>query len=270
KQFKDIYEHSKRKFIQPTQCIDDNINQIKNLRWELRNTFDRNALFKEGYAVLSDESFPFYSLCYTCGSMGSDIIHYEQQNSNFHNQQWFCPVCIKCDCGQALISNERNLLSTAKTITSQQSRMCSDCLNNMKIFRANKNDNIEKCHLCEKFIEQYITKPKPLFSMTLIGKQTPQKINNLLQCIKCKHHFHPICDGYLNDDVTLITYIQDICSNIICSKCDINQKENIKNSLTNYKLQVVKNTIASITSTLQIIISEENHLNNMKVYMSNL
>ncbi|CAF3914064.1 unnamed protein product [Adineta steineri] len=345
KQFKDIYEHSKRKFIQPTQCIDDNINQIKNLRWELRNTFDRNALFKEGYAVLSDESFPFYSLCYTCGSMGSDIIYCnsccqayhtaclneserpllcptpeswlcpncivccicsllknsqiitcfeckrnfhikcikqtkdEQQNSNFHNQQWFCPVCIKCDCGQALISNERNLLSTAKTVTSQQSRMCSDCLNNMKIFRANKNDKIEKCHLCEKFIEQYITKPKPLFSMTLIGKQTPQKINNLLQCIKCKHHFHPICDGYLNEDVTLITYIKDICSSIICSKCDINQKENIKNSLTNYKLQgdynqgaapVVKNTIASITSTLQIIISEENHLNNMKVYMSNL
>ncbi|CAF3608295.1 unnamed protein product, partial [Rotaria sp. Silwood2] len=64
KQFKYLYEHSKRKAIEPTQSIDDNINQSKNLRWEVRNTFNRSDLLKEGYAVLSDESFPFYSLCY--------------------------------------------------------------------------------------------------------------------------------------------------------------------------------------------------------------
>ncbi|CAF1266168.1 unnamed protein product [Rotaria sordida] len=64
KQFKYFYEHSKRKPIESTTTIDDNINQRKKLRWELRNTFNRNDLFKEGYAVLSDESFPFYSLCY--------------------------------------------------------------------------------------------------------------------------------------------------------------------------------------------------------------
>jgi len=64
KQFKYLYEHSKRKSIEPTKCIDENQNQIKKLRWELRNTFNRIDLLKEGYAVLSDESFPFYSLCY--------------------------------------------------------------------------------------------------------------------------------------------------------------------------------------------------------------
>jgi hypothetical protein len=65
KQFKYLYKHSKkRKFIDATQSIDENINQIKKLRWELRYSFNRNDLFKEGYAVLSDELFPFYSLCY--------------------------------------------------------------------------------------------------------------------------------------------------------------------------------------------------------------
>jgi hypothetical protein len=64
KKFKYIYNHSKRKVIEPTQCINDNINEINKLRWELRNSFNRIDLFKEGYAVLSDESFPFYSLCY--------------------------------------------------------------------------------------------------------------------------------------------------------------------------------------------------------------
>jgi hypothetical protein len=64
KQFKYIYNHSKRKVIEPTQCINDNIDEINKLQWELRNSFNRIDLFKEGYAVLSDESFPFYSLCY--------------------------------------------------------------------------------------------------------------------------------------------------------------------------------------------------------------
>ncbi|CAF4812089.1 unnamed protein product [Rotaria sp. Silwood1] len=194
----------------------------------------------------------------------------EQQYHNIRNQIWFCPLCIKCDCGQTIISNEQNLLSLTKSFSSQQSLMCSDCLNNMKIIRTNKTNQIEKCHLCERFIEQFITKPKPLFSLTLIGNQSQQKIQNLLQCIKCKHRFHPKCDGYLNEDIILIPYIKNISTNIICSKCDYNQKENIKQSLINYKLQVVKNIITSITSTLQIMIAEENRLNNMKHYMSKL
>ena len=63
--------------------------------------------------------------------------------------------------------------------------MCNDCLNNMKILRTNKIDQIEKCHLCEKFIEQFLTKPKPLFSLSLIGNKKEEKIKHLLQCIKC-------------------------------------------------------------------------------------
>ncbi|CAF1127439.1 unnamed protein product [Rotaria sordida] len=336
KQFKYFYEHSKRKPIESTTTIDDNINQRKKLRWELRNTFNRNDLFKEGYAVLSDESFPFYSLCYMCGSMGNDLIYCnsccqayhraclnqsecpnlcptpeswlcpncivcnicglvkdsqliscsdckrifhikcikqskdEQQYYNIRNPIWFCPLCIKCDCGQTIISNEQNLLSLTKSFSSQQSLMCLDCLNNMKIIRTNKINQIKKCHLCEKFIEQFITKPKPLFSLTLIGNKIEKKNQNLLQCIKCKHYFHPKCDGYLNEDIILIPYIKNISTNIICSKCNYDQKEDIQKSLINYKLQVIKNTIASITSTLQIMISEENRLNNMKYYMSNL
>jgi len=64
KKFQYLYDHSKRKSIQPTKSINENLNQTKNLRWELRNTFNRNDLLKEGYTILSDESFPFYSLCY--------------------------------------------------------------------------------------------------------------------------------------------------------------------------------------------------------------
>jgi len=64
KKFKYLYDHSKRKLIEPTKSIDENLNQTKKLRWELRNTFNRIDLLKEGYAVLSDQSFPFYSLCY--------------------------------------------------------------------------------------------------------------------------------------------------------------------------------------------------------------
>jgi hypothetical protein len=64
KQFQYLYEHSKRKTIEPTACLDEIINSTKKLRWELRHTFHRIDLLKEGYAVLSEESFPFYSLCY--------------------------------------------------------------------------------------------------------------------------------------------------------------------------------------------------------------
>ena len=161
----------------------------------------------------------------------------EQQNLKIRNQIWFCPSCIKCDCGQALISNEQNLLLLTKSLSSQQSLMCSDCLKNMKIIRTTKPNNIEKCHLCDRFIEQFITKPKPLFSLSLIGNQTQRQVHPLLQCIQCKHRYHPKCDGYLNEDVTLITYIKDMDANIVCSKCDYNQKENIKKCLINYKFQ---------------------------------
>ena len=161
----------------------------------------------------------------------------EQQNFRIRNQIWLCPLCIKCDCGQALVSNEQNLLSLTKSFLSQQSRMCSNCLNNMKIIRTIKTNNIEKCHLCEKFIEQFITKPKPLFSLTLVGNQSQQKTNTLLQCIKCKHRFHPKCDGYLNEDVVIVPYVKNISTNMVCSKCDSIERENIKKSLTNHKIQ---------------------------------
>lgn len=64
RQFKSVHESNRRKPIETTQSIDDDRNQIKKLKWELKNTFNRNELLKEGYAVLSDTSFPFYSLCY--------------------------------------------------------------------------------------------------------------------------------------------------------------------------------------------------------------
>jgi hypothetical protein len=143
-------------------------------------------------------------------------------NSYLLNQTWFCPSCIKCDCGQALTSNERNILSLTKTFSSQQSLMCFDCLNNMKLVLQEKNDNIEKCHLCEKYIEQILTK---------------QQRNSLLQCIKCKNRFHPKCDGYLNEDAILIPHIKNLCLNIICSKCDFDESQKIKKFLLEYKTE---------------------------------
>jgi hypothetical protein len=195
---------------------------------------------------------PNCNVCNICGLLGNSplitcsdckrIFHIkclksskdEQQYLNIRYQLWFCPLCIKCDCGQKLLFNEQNLLSLTKSLSSQQALMCTDCLNNMKMLRTNKNDKIEKCHLCEKFIEQFITKPKPLFSLSLIGNQPKSKVNYLLQCYQCQHRFHPICDGYLNEDVTLISYIS---MKIICSKCNDEQRENVRNSLINYKLQ---------------------------------
>lgn len=68
-QFKYYYDHGLRKAIQPTNSSEIFINQsndiyLEKLRWELRNTFNRIDLFKEGYCVLSNEPFPFHSLCY--------------------------------------------------------------------------------------------------------------------------------------------------------------------------------------------------------------
>ncbi|CAF4703283.1 unnamed protein product, partial [Rotaria socialis] len=146
-------------------------------------------------------------------------------NSYLINQTWFCPSCIKCDCGQPLVSNDRNILSLAKTFSSQQSLMCFDCVNSIKLIRMQKNDNIEKCHLCEKYIEQ------------MFPKQQQKQINYFLQCIKCRNRFHPKCDGYLNEDADIIPHIRHLCLNIICSKCDSDEKEKLKKSLLDYKLQ---------------------------------
>ena len=198
---------------------------------------------------------PNCTICNICGlSMNSSIISCsdcrrrfhlqclkqgkdEQHNPNLSNPLWLCPLCIKCDCGQALASTEHNLVSLNKSRASQQSLMCAECLKNMKIIRSNKNEDIERCHLCTKFIEQFSTTPKPLFSVSLIGKQSQQKVRNLLQCTRCKHRFHPKCDGYLNEDVTLLPYVNTECTNMICSKCDGNESDQIKATLMNYKLQ---------------------------------
>ncbi|CAF0824467.1 unnamed protein product [Adineta steineri] len=366
-QFKYLYDHGLRKSVQPTNGLEILPNQnneiyLEKLRWELRNTFNRIDLFKEGYCVLSNEPFPFYSLCYMCGSMGSELIYctncceayhptclneYErprldsicdlwlcpncnvcnicgllthqnflsrmanEQNlspqliscfdckRNFHikcirkfkddqlndfnnltnnnnnnnnnsiislsrlsnsyllNQTWFCPSCIKCDCGQALTSNERNILSLTKTFSCQQSLMCYDCLNNIKLIRLEKNDNIDKCHLCEKYIEQIYSKQQ-------------QQLTYFLQCIKCKNRFHPKCDGYLNEDSAIIPNITNLYTHIICSKCDLDERIKTKKYLLEYKLQAIETIISSILSLLQIIISDENHLNKLQSYILNL
>jgi len=334
-QFKYLYNHGLRKSVQPTNASDNFNNQnLDKLRWELRNTFNRIDLFKEGYCVLSNEPFPFYSLCYMCGSMGFDLIYcnncceayhpnclneYErprlnssselwlcpncnvcticgllthenllsrmmnEQNSssqliscfdcqkNFHlkclkrikdeqlnelnpstnnsiislsrlsnsyllNQTWSCPSCIKCDCGDKLISNERNILSLNKTFLSQQTLMCYDCFNHMKIIYHEKNDKIEKCYFCEKYIEQILLKPK--------------QINYLFQCFKCKNRFHSKCDGYLNEDAQIIPQMKNLSLNIICSKCDLDERENIRKYLRDYKLQGKKLIIKRNESNL--------------------
>ncbi|UJR31282.1 hypothetical protein I4U23_018782 [Adineta vaga] len=366
-QFKYLYDHGLRKSIQPTNVPDsvipsNNDIYLEKLRWEFRNTFNRLDLFKEGYCVLSNEPFPFHSLCYMCGSMGSELIYctscceayhptclneyerprldsfsdpwlcpncnvcnicgllthpnflsrmaHEQNVSpqliscfdckrNFHikcikrlkddqlneyinvnninnsnnnnsivslsrlsnsyllNQTWFCPSCIKCDCGQALISNERNILSLTKTYLSQQSLMCFDCLNNIKLIRLEKNENIEKCHLCEKYIEQIYSKQR-------------QQINSFLQCIKCKHRFHPKCDGYLNEDAAILPHMKNFCSNVICSKCDLDEGGKIRKYLLEYKLQTIETISSTLLSTLELIISDSNNFNKLQTSIFNL
>lgn len=68
-QFKYLYDQGLRKPIQTTNSSDCSNNQpddiyLQKLRWEIKNSFNRLDLFKEGYCVLSNEPFPFYSLCY--------------------------------------------------------------------------------------------------------------------------------------------------------------------------------------------------------------
>ncbi|CAF1576224.1 unnamed protein product [Didymodactylos carnosus] len=70
KRFHYLYDHGLQKPIEPTRIPevkndegDDNNNYLIT-KWKLQNTFNRLDLFKEGYSVLSNEQFPFYSLCY--------------------------------------------------------------------------------------------------------------------------------------------------------------------------------------------------------------
>ena len=195
---------------------------------------------------------PRCHVCYICGLLGNSqlincsdckrIFHIkclksskdEQICTNLRHLSWLCPLCIKCDCGEKLISDEENLLVVMKSLTSQQALMCSTCLNNMKLIRTSKAEKIEKCHLCDKFIEQFITKPKPLFSLSLIGNQPKPKVNYLLQCQQCQHRFHPYCDGYLNEDALIIPHRS---IKITCSKCDDQQRRTIQQALINYKIQ---------------------------------
>jgi hypothetical protein len=60
KTFHYLHDHSQRKSIEPTKSPDENFHQMK----KLRISFNRIDLLKEGHTILSDQSFPFYSLCY--------------------------------------------------------------------------------------------------------------------------------------------------------------------------------------------------------------
>ena len=218
--------------------------------------------------------------------------HDEQQNRSRPEQRWFCPSCIKCDCGQPLKSTDENLLPRTKSAPCQQALMCPDCSNNLKLLRGKQSTKIEKCHLCQKFIGQFVTKPKPLFSLSLIGHQPRPVKHQLLQCTKCTHRFHPVCDGYLNEDVILLPSVTSISAGVVCSQCDPRGKETLQNSLMSYKIQgnvvnssveelwdpsvpfrcfiVVQGTITSVSSILHILLSEESRLSDLHRYMSNL
>ena len=329
-QFKYFYDHGLRKSIQTTDCssmdiIEDNADE--KFRAEFKNTFNRLDLFKQGYCVLSNEPFAFYSLCYLCGSLGSnDLIYcqsccegyhfnclndYEQPRANlssqnwlcpncnvcticglltskinqsepliscydcqktFHlkclkktasstdeqyieifqmtnnnsvvsqsrlmnsyllNHIWFCPTCVHCDCGEKLYSNERNLLCLTRYFSTQ---MCFDCFNQLKILRIEKHDQIDKCLFCEKFIEQISTKDKSPWS--------------LLRCTKCQYRFHSKCDGYFPEDLPILTQMK---LNLICSKCDRQQHDFIRQQLNQIKQTILDNLSIDLSNIFQLI-----------------
>ena len=134
--------------------------------------------------------------------------------------------------------------------------MCFDCLNNLQILRLEKFDQIEKCHFCEKFIEQIFSKKKSIYS--------------LLQCSKCQNRFHSKCDGYLNEDPEIISHMKNFSLNIICSKCDFDEREKIRKTLNEYKLQTMKAIESNLFSTFEMIITDENQLNQIQIYFSKL
>ena len=159
------------------------------------------------------------------------------------NQHWSCPSCLKCDCGQEIQSNERNLISLGKTFLSQQALMCGDCLNNFKFLRLHKNDQIDRCHLCDKYLEQILIKSQN---------------HILLQCTKCQHRFHPRCDGFLNEDSLLLSQMNKQPSMVVCSKCDIDQKNQIQKDLLDSKLRTMRMIQTNLISILKRIFNDEN------------
>ena len=188
-------------------------------------------------------------------------------DSIVHLSRWLCPSCIQCDCGQRLKSTDDNLLQLGKSVTCQQSLMCTDCSNRLKDLRTKSNIKLEKCHLCQRYLSQYLTKMKPLFSLSLISQQSKQKQVPLFQCQSCQHHFHPHCDGYLTEDVLLQNSFK---VKIICSQCDREEKEKNQNLFQNYKLEIVQNTIRDLTSILVIMISNETRFLHLQRSLSNL
>lgn len=73
-QYHELRVQSLRKGIELTRCPDELI-ESKKLHWELSHSFQRTDLLKEGYAVLSDQTLPFHSLCYMVRSQrGNGLI----------------------------------------------------------------------------------------------------------------------------------------------------------------------------------------------------
>lgn len=81
KTFRYLHDHSKRKSIEPTKSSDENFRSMK----KLRISFNRLDLLKEGHAILSDQFFPFYSLCYLVRIYDN----LEKLSSTFQFLVWF-------------------------------------------------------------------------------------------------------------------------------------------------------------------------------------
>ena len=58
--FRSLHDHSHRKPIEVTQSPEENLRSTK----KFKISFNRLDLLQEGHAILSDQSFPFHSLCY--------------------------------------------------------------------------------------------------------------------------------------------------------------------------------------------------------------
>ena len=81
KQFHQLSQQTTRKTQQLTRS--ENVNESKEkISWILKTTFNRSDLLHEGYAVLSDQSFPFYSLCYLVSSLLCTNLEIEEEETN--------------------------------------------------------------------------------------------------------------------------------------------------------------------------------------------
>lgn len=83
--------------------------------WEY---YDPEEVCRNGFGLISTESFPMEAICYLCGSTGQEQLIYccaccepyhtfcldpEPQNLKLSTQRcsWVCPRCINCNaCGQ--------------------------------------------------------------------------------------------------------------------------------------------------------------------------